>query len=194
MPEMWSDILSAVLLAIAAYASTNVDNLVLLGALAAGTDRQRVVIAGFGVASVLILCVAMSFSLLSHLIAPRMLGWLGVLPIALGLRQLFFRGGGGDRVGMSQVSAQAVALLMLANSADTLAVFGSLFAESETLVVIVLALSFAVIAAVWAALVKMISGGSRRLSSITAAVSKAVPFIMIAIGTYVLLDTGTDLQ
>ena len=194
MPDLWSDIVSAVILATVAYASTNLDNLFLLGAMAAGSGRHRTVIAGFAFASVLILGVSMSFSLLSHLIAPRMLGWLGIVPIAMGLRQLFFRGRSRNQVGSGQVSAQAVTLLLVANSADTLAVFGSLFAESETLVVIVLALGFAVTAIIWGGLVKVVSGGSARLSSLTAIAARAVPFVMIALGTYVLLDTGTDLQ
>jgi len=192
--ELLSDVVSAVLLASAAYASTNLDNLVVLGALAASSGRRRAVVGGLGIASLLLLGAALSFSLLSQVLAPRMLGWLGILPIALGLHQLIRGNDAASQSGTRDVSLRAVIVLVLANSADTLAVFGPLFAESEAIVIAVMALVFAAMVGVLSVFVRMLSLGSGRLTRFTHVSGRAVPYIMIAIGAYILFDTGTDLQ
>jgi cadmium resistance protein CadD (predicted permease) len=88
--------LSLVLLAIAAYAATNIDNLfVLLGFLTeAGAQRRRVVAGQYAGSLILVVAALVLAALLTRLPAGYV-GLLGFLPIAVGLHKAWQRFGPG---------------------------------------------------------------------------------------------------
>ncbi|KXU86606.1 cadmium transporter [Paraburkholderia monticola] len=88
--------LSLVLLAIAAYAATNIDNLfVLLGFLTeAGAQRRRVVLGQYA-GSLLLVAAALVLAALLTRLPTGYVGLLGLLPIAVGLHKGWQRFGPG---------------------------------------------------------------------------------------------------
>ena len=194
MHDMLYDIVTALVLALLAYGSTNIDNLILFAMVASGTGSASPVVTGYAIGTIVILLVSMSFSLLSLLVEPAYISLLGIVPLLLGLRLLFSKpveAGGRQAVAHS---AGAIAFLLVANSVDTMAVFGPMFAESERVVVISLMVGYLLTASAWLVAVIKVSrhaGGARTLAR---ASRRVVPFVMILIGVYILADTWTDLQ
>ncbi|SRR6056297_95851 len=194
MPELWQDIVTALILAFVTYASTNLDNLLLLSSLATGRADRRPIAYGFLSATVLTATISVAFVLLSWFLAPTVIRYLGIVPIALGARMLIARPTEEGKRAAGVLTAPGVALVLLANSTDTVAGFGPLFAESEPVVVAGLLAGFAVTAGVWLALVMRLSGSSALGTRTAAGLQRLTPLIMIVVGLYILADTGTDLQ
>lgn len=194
MPELWQDLVTALILAFVTYASTNLDNLLLLSGLAAGRADRRPISYGFLGATILTAAISVTFVLLSWFLAPGVIRYLGVVPIVLGSRMLIARPSAEGKPAASALTTPGVALVLLANSTDTIASFGPLFAESEPVVVAGLLAGFAVMAGLWLALIMRLSGSSALGGRTAAGLQRLTPLIMIAVGLYILADTGTDLQ
>jgi cadmium resistance protein CadD (predicted permease) len=192
MTEVVLDSLMALLLAAAGYVSTNVDNLLLMGTIAAGHPDQRAVTRGYIAASTAVLAASVAFIFLTLVLTPDTLGYLGLLPIALGLRMLL---GSGDELGRGPgkaPTAMSIAAVLFANSSDSIAVFGSLIAESEKHVVIALVVGFVLASIAWLALIRQVSSRYLQSSRVQSLATRAMPCVMIAIGIYILLDSTTD--
>ena len=194
MTGPWQDAATGFGIGFAAFAATNLDNLLLVGGLIAGGARRASVATGFAIAVSLTLLVASAFSFLSCLLSPSVLGFLGIVPIALGLRILL--SGSAVNEGTTQVgkAAASIAAFLLANSLDTVATFAPIFAESEAGVRLALLGGFLVSAAV---LFSLVVRPAQRLSSMRhkgTVAQRIAGVVMILVGIYVLLDTGTDLE
>jgi cadmium resistance protein CadD (predicted permease) len=187
-----SDFLSGLFLGILGYTSTNFDNLLLLGTLLSSDGDKRPIFHGFWLANAIVMVLAGLFALLQALLPPAALGWLGILPILLGVRILLQRRGTSEAPGARAASAVSIGLLLVANSTDTIAVFGALFAESERLVAVGLVLGFTLSELLWTRLMKRIAAAATESQRIARLARHLSPFIMIAIGIYVLADTTTD--
>jgi cadmium resistance protein CadD (predicted permease) len=193
MPEILQDILTALLLAPVAYVSTNVDNLLVLGALAQGSCAEKTIRGGFIIASAAVLFLSLSFVVLGYFVPPSAIGYLGVVPIALGVRQLLANVLDASTHTYDGVTIPAVSMVLIANSSDTIAVFGPLFAESQLAVLITLAAGFVVAASGWLLLALQVHMSIGRSATLATLSRRASPIIMIGIGSYVLMNTGTDL-
>ena len=134
-------------------------------------------------------------TLLDGVLAPEFLGYLGVLPLALGLR-LALAGPGSPSERAVAGSVPTVAILLIANSSDTIAAFAPLFAESSRSARMGLIAGFLATAAVWLTIMLAVSkraeswflgsGRARTVAHYFAATT------MIVVGTYILWDTATD--
>ena len=149
---------------------------------------------GFASAASLIIVVALSFTGLSYFVPPAMLGYLGLLPIVLGLRILFYHSAGSDSAARSKTGAVSVAVVLAANSLDTVATFAAMFAESETVVRLALIVGFVASAVVLLSLVLRFAPRLSKLTDKGPTTQRIAAVIMILVGIYVLLDTGTDLE
>lgn len=193
MTELWADILAAATLGLIAYASTNLDNLLLLASMSRAPGGASAVRKGFGLASLAVLLISLSFIGLGLLMPTSALGYLGVIPITLGVRQLLFNPGQAPTQVSQQMSTTSVATILLANSSDTVAAFGPLMAESELAVLVVLVLMFALAASLTITLVNKLQASIGEQAWLDALAAKGTPFIMILVGSYILLNTTTDL-
>lgn len=171
---------SLALLAVAAYASTNIDNLfVLLAFLAeAGRERRRVIAGQYAGSLALIVGSMLLAALLAHLPAGYV-GLLGVLPIGVGLSKAWERFGPGNAQqeqkaraagGTSESSKPdkladpahpasvrrgsswwTVAWVALANGSDNLAVYVPLYASHSHTEGVLISLVFVVMIGLWCA-------------------------------------------
>ena len=76
MTEVWQDIATGFGLGFTAYAATNLDNMLLICGLLASGARRGSVTVGFIMAGSLVVLFTLSFSVLSCLLPPDMLGYL----------------------------------------------------------------------------------------------------------------------
>ena len=194
MTETLQDAITGFGLAITAYTATNLDNFLLLCGLVVSGVRRSSIMLGFAAAGAMIVLIASSFMFLAYLVPASMLGYLGVIPIALGLRMLVGqRAATGDTV-QAKATAASVSMLLMANSVDTIGTFAPMLAESEPVVRLALIAGYAASAVLLFALVLRFSRQLSRLQNSERLAQRITAVIMIGVGVYVLLNTGTDLE
>jgi cadmium resistance protein CadD (predicted permease) len=185
-------LLTALVLVPVAYAATNIDNLLIMASLGAGRASRRDLVAGFVLASATVLAVASSAMFIDRVVPAEVLGYLGFVPISIGIYLLLFAGGQDATTAGRNTAWPAIAGVLLANSGDTIFAVGPLFAESGSDARLGLALGFALIAFVWLLLILTVServGRSRVLGKLG---HMMAPWMMILVGLYILSDTATD--
>ena len=185
-------LLTALLLVPVAYAATNIDNLLIMASLGAGRASRGQLIAGFVVASCTVLLVASTAVFIDRLLPPQVLGYLGFVPISIGVYLLLFAPARPETATGGQTTWPAIAGLLLANSGDTIFALGPLFAESGSNARLGLTAGFAMIATVW---LFLILGASKRVARskwLGRLGYRIAPWMMILVGIYVLSDSATD--
>jgi len=166
----------AFLLAFAGCAATNIDNLmlVLASGVAAGARRATLV---FLVTLVLVVVLALLISMGVDLVMPRFIAWVGLVPMSMGLYALWPRRSAEAASGMqSGLSVMSLALPLAANSLDTLLVQTILFSDLAS------AYHPAALA------------GAAGAAGLLALAGHARPWILIAVGALIFMDTGFDTQ
>ncbi len=190
-----SALATAVFLGMLSYAATNVDNLVIVVGTGSDAVRRRSAAIGMLIAAAVVLALSASGTLLAEVIVPEQLGYLGIVPIALGLR-LAVRGPAAAEQGQSGTGALTIAALLIANSTDTIAALAPLFAESARASRIGLLLGFLLAALAWLVLMLTLTRrAGRALASSPRGQRFAHRFAsttMILVGAYILWDTATD--
>jgi len=183
-------------LAAGSYVATNVDNLALIVSwMLAGSMSGSRLFAGYAIGSVVILLASVVLGLSSAIIPVQWVGYLGAVPILLGLYTLggLLRSGNGQNRTMPGNAAIAgIATTLVANSVDTMVVFAPLLADSRSEIDYVIVGGFIVVAALWFRVASLLSHHAARLEVITRLAGWLAPFIMISVGIYILVDTATD--
>jgi len=184
--------------AVLAYAATNLDNLLLLVAVATRPAQPYAsIVGGVVLATATLLALCGVASLAADFAPERWIGYLGVVPIAMGLRELlgWIRARPGREAvpaGAPVVRAPWVAGLMLANSADSLGVLVPLFAETRDALLPMLAAALLSASLLGCALGYWITTHERIGDLVRRVGPRIVPFVLIGVGLYVLLDTRSD--
>ena len=189
----WPAVMTAVLLVPVAYAITNVDNLLIMASLGIRPASRRNVILGFLAASVVVLAIASLASFIEILVPANMLGYLGFLPISIGVYLLFSKNSSHDSGVRHATTWPAIAGLLFANSGDTIFALGPLFAESGNDARIGLAIGFTLIAGLWLLLILNVSSRVAESAALSRLGHRLAPWMMIIVGLYILSDSATDL-
>ncbi|MBO9449446.1 cadmium resistance transporter [Tropicibacter sp. R16_0] len=190
------DLIAFGLSAAVAQVLTNIDNLAALLALSLVIGKWRA-IAGYVAAQAVTLTLALAVAVGSEQLVPSNVGLLGVIPIGLGIRGVWqqFRTTGEEEVEAFSRSTSLLmtSLLFLSLSMDSFAVMAPLLADSAPLFrfaallgAVVAVLALGAVGLVFALTARATGPWTRRLE-------RLAPFVMIAAGIYVLLDSGTDL-
>ena len=193
--------LTIVPVTLVAFLATNLDNFTLLVALLAQHRSNRLTVLLAYVATMLIaIGLAYFAGRTADFLPVEYLGFLGVIPLTLGivgLAKLAMRPPGDSQHMASNVTANRAVfvtalLTQLGNCADTIVTFGALFADSnpssDVLIVstaVLLALLFAV-ASVYTLGQPVVARLADRHAH------RVTPLLLIAIGFYILLNTATD--
>ena len=193
-----SEVIEIALVALASFVSTSTDNLILLSVLLAQQGQRRLpVLLGYSFAAVVIAIVGLLVARAADVVPQNWLGYLGVIPIGMGLWRLaraFRRSSISENQGTDRhvLGGAGVAVLMLANSSDTLAVLASLFAETEEPLTYVIAVTVVTASVCWFGIALAVSGHSLLRRGIARLERWLVPILLIGIGLYILADTATD--
>jgi cadmium resistance protein CadD (predicted permease) len=190
MSPWWADLITGVLV----FTATNIDDVFLLLAFF-GDRRYRTsaVVAGQYVGIAVLIGVSLIASLLSLIVRPEWLGLLGVIPIALGLRHWFNEEEDDDEVPPAATGSTllAVASITIANGGDNVGVYTPLFASLQAVEIATICMVFAIMTGLWCGIaIRLLQHPSwgapiRRYSA------RLLPWILIALGCWILIDMGT---
>lgn len=192
------ELIGIVAVAVTAFVSTNVDNLLLL--VAFFSDRslpRRSIYLGYAAALAVVMGAGLVASWLAVLGPPAWLRFLGLLPIALGSLGLArkLRGEKGittTAIGQQSGGVVTIASVMLANAGDSLAVFIALFADTRAALSIPIAVTGVAMSILWSFLASRLVAVPQLGSRLERIAGWTLPLLLITIGFYILLDTPTD--
>lgn len=184
-----------------AFVATNLDNLILLVALFSRYQQRPLHVAfGYFAGMLIILAVSMVIGKASEMIPVAYLGFLGIIPVLIGVTALvrLFRGVGSDsgsgelKVEGSFAVFAATLVTQLSNGADTVVTFSILFADSLDAADYWMGLAFILMLCVFASTAYY----SRRHPWLSGLLKRyghyVTPFILITIGLFVLSNTAMD--
>ena len=184
------------------FVATNMDNLLILVVLLGANARRRsAVLLGFICSNIAVISVSALGVAVGSVLGAGLIGYLGVVPLLLGCHMLYKSWSGHHAEDAaantpSNISEPKIWLttfiLMFSNSGDSIAVFLPLLAESGRAAILFIVTSYLVMAMLWGALSYMISGQRELARRIEHRAEKIVPWIMISVGIYILMDTATD--
>jgi len=190
---------SIVLLTLSAFVSTSIDNLVMLTLILAQPVQRRLsVLVGYAGAAALIGVGGLGVARVADAVPPTLAGYLGLIPLGLGLRKLWavYRPrpavGESPQAPVQAVGAAAVMGLMLANGSDTMAVLLPLFAETPEPLTYLMAGTIVVVAVGWFGLAVVLGAQPLLRQALQRVERWFLPVLLIGMGLYVLADTATD--
>ena len=190
--------LTIIVLVAGSYAATNIDNLtILVSWMLAGKIPFAGIARGYTLAAVAVLAISIILGLSSNVIPIEFIGYLGVIPIGLGIYTLV----GQIRGRSPQVDADTgsgavlgIAAILIANSADSIIIFSPMLADSQATIDLYIASAFVVVAAAWFWMAKVASQRAAKFDAVTRVAGWIAPLFMIYVGIYILMDTATDVS
>lgn len=187
--------------AAAAFVATNLDNFALLVTFLVRFRQRMTAVASAYVLGVGVLGLAAYGIGQAATVAPvAYLGWLGLVPIGLGVYGLvtLFRkptsnnAARGVTSGSGRAAFLATLLAQLGNGTDTVLTFGALFADSAEGADALVAITLLAMAVLFLVVAKY----AVQLQSLAKQVDKfahyVTPFILIGVGAYIVANTVTD--
>jgi cadmium resistance protein CadD (predicted permease) len=180
-------------LAVTLFASTNIDDLVvLIGFFADRRFRARDIVAGQYAGLAILFLVSAAGSLLSLVIPRAYLGLLGVFPIVIGIKKLLdLRRDGLEAQNGSHGSIAGVALVTIANGGDNIGVYIPTFAVHSGGEVAVMAVVFVAMTALWCALAHWMVHHRRLGVYIRRYGHIIAPLVLIGLGISIIHGAGT---
>jgi cadmium resistance transport/sequestration family protein len=204
---------AAILAGVTSFAATNIDDILILMLFFAqvnATFRYRHIVVGqyLGFTALIVASLPGFFG---GLIVPKaIIGLLGLVPIAIGISHLVKRenddnevqavSGEFNRESNSPGSKLAnvfnpqtlnVAAVTVANGGDNIGIYLPLFASSDLPSLLVILAVFLVMVGVWSYVAYRLTR-QRAIANILTHYTKAVvPFVLIGLGMFILIDSGT---
>lgn len=191
--------LSSIGIAVVVFASTNIDDIILLSIFFADPAiRTRSVIVGqfLGIGAIIVASVIAGLAALA--IPPGWAAMLGLAPLLLGIRGFFnlFGKSKGDAAGNAgeqehQIEVKthsqvlAIASVTMANGGDNLGVYIPLFAETPTTIPVYV-LVFAVMTSFWCLIGYALVRNPLLGDKISRYGHIAIPFVLISLGLHIL--------
>jgi cadmium resistance protein CadD (predicted permease) len=180
-------------LAITLFASTNVDDLVvLLGFFADRRLRARNIVAGQYAGLAVLFLVSAAGSLLSLVIPKAYLGLLGVFPIAIGILKLLeLRRDAPETRNSFQASIAGIALVTIANGGDNIGVYTPTFAVRSGREIAAIAVVFVAMTAIWCLLARWMVNHPRLGAPLRRYGHVLAPLVLIALGMSIIYNADT---
>jgi cadmium resistance protein CadD (predicted permease) len=173
------------LASIATFAVTNIDDLVLLTLFFAQRVPTRNILLGqcLGFAGIVALSLAGSWAAVT--IPHEWLRLLGILPLAIGIKQLVQIRGPEWNPDTRKTDVLSIAAITLANGGDNVGVYIPFFAINHTHVCIIL-LVYAVLLLLWSLAGRWLGNRTLVLVAADRYAHFIVPFVFVGLGIYIL--------
>jgi cadmium resistance protein CadD (predicted permease) len=176
------EVLSA---SLATFAATNIDDAFLLTFFFARRIPPRRIIVGQYIGFAIIVVAGLVCSWAALAISDRWIRFLGLLPIALGIKHLFHK----PRMESGQQSTEdfsvlSIALLTMSNGADNIGVYVPFFIVGRNSLWLILVV-YALLVGVWCFFGRWLGTRSVLLRLVDRWADRAVPIILISLGAYV---------
>ncbi len=187
-------------LAIGLFVSTNLDDLfILLGFFSDPTFKPRQVAIGQLLGIAALYAVSVAASRLALAVAPAYVGFLGVLPIVIGLQKIReLRRDGAEDEGEDEPHARggrwnalSVAAVTIADGGDNLSVYIPVFATRTGAELAVIGGVFAAMTLVWLAVAFWLTSHRTLGAPIRRYGHRVVPFVLVGLGGYILYAAGS---
>jgi cadmium resistance protein CadD (predicted permease) len=183
-------------IAVVLFASTNIDDIFILLSFFADPDiRPSRVVAGQFLGMLVLIAVSIAGSLLAVIVAPAHVGLLGIAPLVIGVVKLVrlrrpeapeeqtpHPAGAAAQIG-------AVALVTFANGGDNLAIYIPVFSGRSLGELVVFAIIFLLLTAAWCAAGYALVNHPNAGAPIRRYARPLTPFILIALGLYILIES-----
>jgi cadmium resistance transport/sequestration family protein len=171
---------------ITTFAATNIDDAFLLTLFFARRIPTRRIVVGQYVGFAAIVVVSLMGAWAALAIPHRWLRLLGLLPLALGVKQLVqARRTEPERPSTGGYGVSAIALVTLSNGADNVGVYVPFFVIGRTHLWLIL-IAYAVLVAVWCFVGRWLGSHTLILRAVDRWGHRAVPLVFIGLGIYVL--------
>ena len=175
----------------AVFAATNVDGLLLAAALLSSPrTRPRDVVAGTYAGIGALYGASAVASLVSLVIPPGAVALLGLLPIAIGLKQILRRDTAAAEMAPAQHGVLAVAGINVAFGADNVGVYTPLFAASPGHAIALYGAVFAVLTAVLCYAAHRLVHHPGLGAPLRRYGPRLVPWVLVALGAWILLGAA----
>jgi cadmium resistance protein CadD (predicted permease) len=180
-------------LAVTLFASTNIDDLVvLIGFFADRRFRTRDIVAGQYAGLTALFLVSAAGSLLSLVIPKAYLALLGIFPIVIGIRKLNdLRHDAAEPEYRSQGSVAGVALVTIANGGDNIGVYIPAFAVHPAGEIGVIAMVFIAMTALWCMLAHWMVNHRRFGAPLRRYGHIFAPLVLIGLGIAIIHQAGS---
>ena len=188
-------------LAIALFASTNIDDIfVLVSFFADQRLESRYIVLGQYIGIATLFAVSLLASLLSLVISRPHLGLLGFIPIIIGLHRLRDLWKVRDLEEASFKSTMktgayaqfaTVAMLTIANGGDNVGIYTPAFAVRSIPELTVIALVFAVMTALWCFLAYWLAYHPSLGHHVRRYGNRVTPFVLVGLGVSILYEAGS---
>ncbi len=179
--------LAVLIASITTFAATNVDDAFLLTFFFARRISTRRIVAGqfLGFGAIVVVSLIGAWAALA--IPHRWIRFLGLIPLAMGIRQLLQARAEPGVPRSSNSSVLSVALVTLSNGADNIGVYVPFFVKDRDYLWLILAV-YAVMVALWCFIGRWLGNHSLILRSVNRWGHWAVPLVFIGLGIYVLIS------
>ena len=198
LQSLW-EIISLVGLAIVVFISTNIDDIfILLGFFSDPAFKPRQIITGQYLGVGTLFFISVLGSLVSLVLAPEYIGLLGIIPVGIGLKQLYDlrrsndddnekeRGNHGSNGKILLVTAVTVA-----NGGDNVGIYTPLFATRSIFDVGIIGIVFALMIALWVWIAYWMVNHRTIGVPIRRYGYKIVPFVLIGLGLFIMYEANT---
>jgi cadmium resistance protein CadD (predicted permease) len=183
--------LSVLIASITTFGVTNIDDAFLLTFFFARRIPMRRIVAGqyAGFAGIVGISLIAAWGALA--IPHRWIHWLGVLPLAIGIKRLLqSRRTGAEQPSVSPESVASIALVTLSNGADNISVYVPFFVIGRSNLWLIL-MAYAALVALWCFVGRWLGSRPLVLRSVDRHMTDkwghwAVPVVFVGLGIYVL--------
>lgn len=202
--QLFIELLSVVSLTAISYVSTNFDNLVILSAYGARPGyRPFYVKLTFVLVCLTVLLLSLVLANAADALPAGKLRYLGLIPITLGgyylFKLIFDRSGGQEPKRDERANAKnqslylGFALVLLANSGDTISLLTPIFADLKTEFLFACFAAVVAMAVLMSSIANILSSHPVSRSHLEKLAARLLPFLLIGIGLLILTDKPSDI-
>jgi len=190
-----TDLLVVVVVAAVLFVSTNIDDIfVLVTFFADPAYRPRHVVVGQFLGMCVLIALSLVGSLLALVVPGEYIGLLGLLPFALGVVKLVKKRGGGDAEAPTEARAGvrwlAVALVTFANGGDNISAYVPVFATRTPVELLTTIVMFLALTTAWCFIGHALVSHPRAGPTIRRLAGPLTPFVLMAIGVMIVIESG----
>jgi cadmium resistance transport/sequestration family protein len=195
-------VIDVIFAGIIAFIGTNIDDIFINTLFFAQADTKRKIKATvigiyLGIGSLVLISMFGAYVL--QAIPERYIGFLGLIPILLGIKEWVVYIWEKTNVDVDEIEENSyvtkgilgsVALVTIANGADNIGVYVPLFTSYNFIQLIIIVMVFALMTALWCVLSKKISDLPRIRSFLLKYKHIMVPIVLISLGIYIIIKAN----
>jgi cadmium resistance protein CadD (predicted permease) len=175
------------LLAVPLFAVTNADDLVLLTIFFANPRvRAATIVIGQLVGIGALTLASILIARLAVQLPQDWIPFLGLVPVALGIRQLLSRDEDDNELKAPKLNWWVIATITIANGGDNLGVYIPVFAAQSMVGTVIISAMFAILTFAWCGLAAGMVRHPRWGHRISSIAGTAAPYVFIAVGVWIL--------